>query len=80
MKRRLVSILVPLGLGLMGCMFGWWIGNLMELTGILDPATFWKTDPENVWAWAAIIGGIAGLAGGVGLVASWRGSQAPRSS
>jgi hypothetical protein len=42
----------------------------MEVTGILDPETFWRTDPENVWGWSAAVGGVVGL--GAGLWASSR--------
>ena len=46
--------------GLVGLVAGWFIGQGLEVSGLMDAETVWHTDPENVWAWSAIIGAILG--------------------
>lgn len=58
--RTAIVLIMTIGMAVLGLVAGWFVGNLMEITGILDPETFWKTDPENVWACSAIVDGVLG--------------------
>jgi hypothetical protein len=53
-------------------MVGWWTGVAMDRFRWLGlgPEEFWYTDPENVWAWGLIIGGLIGAAVGLRISAS----------
>jgi hypothetical protein len=46
--------------GLVGLVTGWFVGQGLEVSGVMDAETVWHTDPENVWAWSAILGAILG--------------------
>jgi hypothetical protein len=62
--RYLVISAATLATGLVGGILGWWAGVAMDRFRWLGlgPEEFWRTDPENVWAWGFIIGGIIGMA------------------
>jgi hypothetical protein len=50
-----------------GLVTGWFGGQGLEVSGFMKAETVWHTDPENVWAWSALLGGalgsLLGLAG-----------------
>ena len=68
--RYLLATVVTIVTGFVGGIIGWWAGVAMDRFRWLGlgPEEFWHTDPENVWAWGFIIGGLIGMA--VGLTAS----------
>jgi hypothetical protein len=65
--RFAVALVCVLMCGLVGLVTGWFVGQGLQASGLIDPATVWRMDPENFWAWCAIfgatLGGLAGLAG-----------------
>ena len=62
--RCLLGTVATLATGIAGGIIGWWVGVAMDRFRWLGlgPEEFWRTDPENVWAWGFIIGGIIGMA------------------
>ena len=64
--RWVFAILFALIGGLLGLVAGWFIGQGLDASGVMKAETFWRTDPENMWAWSAILGGaIGGSSGGL---------------
>ena len=68
--RQFVVAIATLAAGVGGGVIGWNVGVAMDRFRWLGlgPEEFWHTDPENVWAWGFIIGGLIGMA--VALAAS----------
>jgi hypothetical protein len=68
-----------LGTGLVGGILGWCAGVAMDRFRWLGlgPEEFWRTDPENVWAWGFIIGGVMGMAAGLAVSLWWLSRTAP---
>lgn len=79
MRYFLVTIGMLVAAGI-GCVLGWNVGVAMShFPGLgLTPEKFWRTDPEQVWAWAAIIGALVGVVAAVAVLA-WRASKKTRS-
>jgi len=63
MRFFLVAVLTLVS-GLVGGTVGWFAGVALDRFRWLGlgPEEFWRTDPENVWAWGFIIGGGIGIA------------------
>jgi len=63
MRYLLVTVATIIG-GFVGGILGWSAGVVMDRFRWLGlgPEEFWHTDPENVWAWGFIIGGLLGMA------------------
>ena len=64
--RLAISLAWFMMCGLVGLITGWFVGQGLEVSGVMDAETVWHTDPENVWAWSAIraiLGSLLGLAG-----------------
>lgn len=78
--RYLVVTAVTLVTGFLGGIVGWWVGVAMDRFRWLGlgPEAFWRTDPENVWAWGFIIGGMIGIAAAL-VVSVWWLSRTARS-
>jgi hypothetical protein len=76
--RWFLAIGGVLVLGLIGLAAGWFLGQGLDASGIMDAETIWKTDPENMWAWSAISGGAVGLTLGAALVAIAAFRQQPK--
>lgn len=68
--RYLLATAVAIMAGFVGGVSGWWTGVAMDRFPWLGlgPVEFWHTDPENVWAWGFVIGGLIGMV--LGLAAS----------
>ena len=67
-----MALLGVLGAGALGGMIGWLAGVVVDRFRWLGlgPEEFWRTDPENVWAWGFIIGAGAG-ATAAAMAAAW---------
>lgn len=79
MRYFLVTV-VTLVTGFVGGIVGWWAGVAMDRFRWLGlgPEEFWRTDPENVWAWGFIIGGVIGMSAAL-VVSLWWLSRNARS-
>jgi hypothetical protein len=62
--RYLLVTVATIVAGFVGGILGWSAGVVMDRFRWLGlgPEEFWRTDPENVWAWGFIIGGLVGMA------------------
>ncbi len=71
--RYFLATVATLIAGLVGGVVGWMAGVAMDRFRWLGlgPEEFWRTDPENVWAWGFIIGGVIGMAAAVVVSACW---------
>jgi len=65
--RSLFAVLAVFVTGALGGVLGCSAGVAMDrFRGLgLGPEEFWHTDPENVWAWGAIVGAAIGIAVGI---------------
>jgi hypothetical protein len=79
--RYFLATVVTLVTGFVGGIVGWWAGVAMDRFRWLRLGSeeFWRTDPENVWAWGFIMGGLIGMAAGLAASAWWlrRNAQPP---
>ena len=71
--RYFVMAIVTLAAGVGGSVAGWMAGVAMDRFRWLGlgPEEFWRTDPENVWAWGFIIGGLIGMAAAFAVSVWW---------
>ena len=71
--RYLLVAIATVVTGLAGGILGWFTGVAMDRLRWLGlgPEEFWRTDPENVWAWGFIIGGMIGMAAALAVSAWW---------
>lgn len=71
--RPLLAVIVVIIAGALGAVLGGSAGVAMDRFRWLGlgPEEFWRTDPENVWAWGAIIGGVIGTATAVAVSVWW---------
>jgi hypothetical protein len=69
--RYFLLTLATLLRGLVGGVLGWFVGVAMDRYRWLGlgPEEFWRTDPENVWVWGFIVGGVLGM---LAALAVWR--------
>ena len=70
--RYLLGVWVILAAGVLGGTIGWLAGVVMDRFRWLGlgPEEFWRTDPENVWAWGFAIGAVAGMTAAA-LASAW---------
>ena len=76
--RYLLAVLGVLAAGALGGMIGWSAGVVVDRFRWLGlgPEEFWRTDPENVWAWGFILGaGATAAATAAAWVLSKRGDR-----
>jgi len=62
---RTIAAGTTIGLAVIGLIAGWFIGQGLELSGLLSPETDLHLDPENMWAWSALIGAAIGAITGI---------------
>ena len=71
--RYFLATVATIIAGLVGGVVGWMAGVAMDRFRWLGlgPEEFWRTDPENVWAWGFIIGSLIGMAAAMVVSAWW---------